>query len=199
MATLENKVRRLPLPSSDVQIGRDPSCQIVIDSPYVSRLHAVIRHSKADYRIEDMDSENGTWVNGILILRPTLLKDGDRIDIALTEQFCFSMDDEQPTMPLPGLRLDHTSRRVFISGKEVSPPFSMPQYRLLHLLYQNKGQVIQREQIIHAVWPEAIEEGVSEQAIDALVRRLRERLFELDQRRNYIVTVRGHGFRYEGD
>jgi DNA-binding response OmpR family regulator len=38
---------------------------------------------------------------------------------------------------------------------------------------------------------------VSEQAIDALVRRLRDRLAELDPDHRYVVTVRGHGFRLE--
>ncbi|MFZ4813533.1 MAG: winged helix-turn-helix domain-containing protein, partial [Phototrophicaceae bacterium] len=38
-------------------------------------------------------------------------------------------------------------------------------------------------------------EGVSEQAIDALVRRLRDRLAEVDPDTQYIVTMRGHGFR----
>jgi len=57
--------------------------------------------------------------------------------------------------------------------------------------------VVTREQIIDAVWPEASGEGVSEQAIDALVRRLRERIEEVDQEFRYIITVRGHGFRLE--
>jgi len=39
--------------------------------------------------------------------------------------------------------------------------------------------------------------GVSQQAIDALVRRLRDRLFELDAEHQYVVTVRGHGFRLD--
>jgi DNA-binding response OmpR family regulator len=34
-------------------------------------------------------------------------------------------------------------------------------------------------------------------AIDALVRRLRDRLAEVDPGHNYIVTVRGHGFRFD--
>jgi DNA-binding response OmpR family regulator len=48
---------------------------------------------------------------------------------------------------------------------------------------------------VAAVWPDALEEGVSEQAIDALVRRLRDRLAELDKDHEYVATVRGHGFR----
>ena len=39
--------------------------------------------------------------------------------------------------------------------------------------------------------------GVSEQSIDALVRRLRERLAEVDPEHQYLVTMRGHGFRFE--
>ena len=60
---------------------------------------------------------------------------------------------------------------VFINGKEVDPPLSLPQYRLLELLVDSKGGVCTRDQVIEAVWPEVVGEGVSEQAIDALVRR----------------------------
>jgi DNA-binding response OmpR family regulator len=62
---------------------------------------------------------------------------------------------------------------------------------------QARGAVVSREEIVHAVWPDAHGEGVSEQAIDALVRRLRERLAEVDPEHQYIITVRGHGFRFE--
>ena len=50
---------------------------------------------------------------------------------------------------------------------------------------------------METVWPEAMGEGVSEQAIDALVRRLRDRLAETDEDWQYIITVRGHGFRLD--
>ena len=50
---------------------------------------------------------------------------------------------------------------------------------------------------IDAVWSHAEREGVSEQAIDALVRRLRERLAEIDPDGLYVITVRGHGFRLD--
>jgi hypothetical protein len=54
-----------------------------------------------------------------------------------------------------------------------------------------------REEVIGHVWPDAAGAGVSEQAVDALVRRLRDRLAELDPDGAYIVTVRGHGFRLD--
>ena len=45
------------------------------------------------------------------------------------------------------------------------------------------------------MWPDEEAEGISEQAIDALARRLRERIAEIDPDNKYVETVRGHGFR----
>ena len=58
------------------------------------------------------------------------------------------------------------------------------------------GRVAQtREEIVEIVWQESLGSGVSEQAIDALVRRLRERLSEHGPGVTFIETVRGLGFR----
>jgi len=97
-----------------------------------------------------------------------------------------------------GLRLDKAQRRVWIDGRELEPPLSLAQYRLIELLTDASGHVVSREEVVAAVWPDALEEGISEQAIDALVRRLRDRLAELDAEHEYVVTVRGHGFRLAG-
>ena len=71
----------------------------------------------------------------------------------------------------------------------------LAQYNLLELLYENSGNVVSREAVVTAVWSNEESEGVSEQAIDALARRLRERIAEIDSDNKYLETVRGHGFR----
>jgi DNA-binding response OmpR family regulator len=50
---------------------------------------------------------------------------------------------------------------------------------------------------VAAVWREDEAYEVSEQALDALVRRLRDRIANIDPEHNYIVTVRGHGLRLD--
>jgi DNA-binding winged helix-turn-helix (wHTH) protein len=57
--------------------------------------------------------------------------------------------------------------------------------------------VVSREELILHVWPGAHAEGVSEEALDALVRRVRERIVQSGGERGYIVTLRGQGFRLE--
>jgi DNA-binding response OmpR family regulator len=93
--------------------------------------------------------------------------------------------------------MDLESKRVWVAGKELAPPLSLAQYRLLELLYQESGRVYSRDEVVQAVWPEDDRDGISEQAIDALARRLRERLAEVDPGTQYVITVRGHGFRLE--
>src|SRR4030065_2584335 len=93
--------------------------------------------------------------------------------------------------------MDDKSRRVWVNQTQVVPPLSAQQFRLLTLLYENPGQVISRMDLVTAVWGEEQAAGGSDQALDALIRRLRERLSALDPEQSYIDTVRGHGVRLD--
>ena len=103
----------------------------------------------------------------------------------------------QPPPPPPALRVDGDTRRVYVHGNEARPPLSNEQFRLLHYLYERAGKVIGREELVLHVWPDANVEGVSEEALDALVRRVRERIVQAGGERSYIVTLRGQGFRLD--
>jgi adenylate cyclase len=73
-----------------VTIGRDPGCDIVLDDLQVSRNHALLRRlGNGDYYLVDEGSSNGSYINGKLITAPTLLRDGDCLEIGETEiRFC---------------------------------------------------------------------------------------------------------------
>jgi DNA-binding winged helix-turn-helix (wHTH) protein len=202
----ERAGQRWTIQNETLLIGRGTECDLVLPERQVSRQHLKIKQVDDQYWVEDLDSKNGTWVNGTQLKGERPLKDGDEIQIALAVKVAFVESeatapltfDENPQGTTTGnLRLDRDSRRVFIGDKEVDPPLSLPQYRLLELLIDANGAICTRENVIEAVWPEALSEGVSEQAIDALVRRLRDRITEIDPGHQYVVTVRGHGFRLD--
>ena len=204
----ESAGRRWVLHGGEVLIGRGSECDIVLSARQVSRLHARVRSEGDRFFIEDLDSKNGTFINKKPLKGENELHDGDEIDIARAVKLAFfgsevtlpiEFDAERNAPPSQGgrLYLEENTRRVFVSGQELDPPLSLPQYRLLKLLYDGQGRVCTREEVIAHVWPESTGEGISEQAIDALVRRLRDRLAELDPDHQYIVTVRGHGFRLD--
>jgi beta-N-acetylhexosaminidase len=106
---------------------------------------------------------------------------------------------EPPPPPAPerAIVVDADARRVYVNGAEARPPLSNDQFRLLLYLYERYGKVVGREELIAHVWPDAHAEGVSEEALDALVRRVRERIVQAGGERGYIVTLRGQGFRLE--
>ncbi|MEM9213811.1 MAG: PrsW family glutamic-type intramembrane protease [Cyanobacteria bacterium P01_F01_bin.150] len=90
----------LPVDGS-VVLGRDPVCQIVLDSHSykgVSRQHAQIRafldQDKAAWQVCDLNSSNGTYVNGCLIQGEEQLHEGDRISLGKRgPQFMFELLD----------------------------------------------------------------------------------------------------------
>jgi hypothetical protein len=185
-------------------IGRDPDCDIRIDDRQVSRHHARLAFSGGKVELEDLGSKNGTFHAGKQIKQNTILMDTDIIQVAMIQKFVYYTSDA--TMPmedlLPDLSshdgrlfVDDKSRRVWVQGKEVTPALSAPQFRLLSEMVRQSGRVVTRNELIHAIWADEEAEGVSEQALDALIRRLRERLAEFDPTHNYVVTVRGHGLR----
>ena len=190
------------LQGAAIVIGRGDDCHVIISDRQASRHHARITQTQDGYVLEDLRSKNGTFVNGQLLTVPTVLKDGDEIGIAFAARLSFV--DAEATAPLlfqeelgPAIRMDTEAKRVWVAGRELDPPISLAQYRLLELLYDNRSRVVSREEVVSAVWAEDESEGVSEQAIDALARRLRERIAEADPDHQYVVTVRGHGFRLE--
>ena len=196
--------QRWTIDSEQFLIGRGSDCDIVLPERQVSRHHVKILQENGRYILHDLGSRNGTHLNGTVFEGQIQLQDGDEISIALAVKLVFVGTDA--TIPLTfepptaegNLQIDEAQRAVLINGKELEPPLSLAQVRLLELLYNGNGAVSSRDDIVEVVWPGTDGLGVSEQAIGALVRRLRDRLAELDGY-NYIVTVRGHGFRIDNE
>lgn len=59
-------------PASSTTIGRHPQCTITVTQPSVSRRHVRIWHETGSYLVEDLNSSNGTYINGQRITRATL-------------------------------------------------------------------------------------------------------------------------------
>ncbi len=185
-----------------LSIGRGTTCDIVVTDRMVSRFHARITPTPEGIQLEDLDSKNGTHRNGDPVYGQVLLQDGDTVQIALAQQFLFLMSDatvplSEEELPVGRLRLDIRSRRVWVDDQLIDPPLSALQFHVLRVLYENQGLVVDRRQLITSVWGEEQAIGVSDQALDALLRRLRDRISAIDPTHPYIITVRGHGIRLE--
>lgn len=194
--------------SDEIIIGRTGTCDISITNQQVSREHARVFITDQGASLEDLGSKNGTFHNGKPVTDRVALEEGDVIQIALAQEFIFFGHDA--TVPLSPedfessvisyfrrIRLEKSSGRVWVLNRELKPPLSGLQFKLLLLLIESRGRIITRAEVINSVWGTQEAVGVTDQALDALVRRLRERIGETDPDYDYILTVRGQGYRFD--
>ena len=99
-----------PLEDAQTTIGRSPTCSVCVDDEKVSRLHAVVqRTGDTGWRITDLDSTNGTFVNDQPVRADRPLHDRDRIRVG----------DSDLVFRAPA---DDTAGRLTVVGEARTPP-----------------------------------------------------------------------------
>jgi len=72
------------LPGTIKTIGRAPRADFIVDAALVSRLHCRLTAGAADLEVVDLESTNGTFVNGERVAQ-AILKNGDRLGVGKVE------------------------------------------------------------------------------------------------------------------
>ena len=92
------------------------------------------------------------------------------------------------------LELHPKTRAVLRDGIPLNIELTSHEDRLLSYLLEHSGEVCQKETLISAIWPDDQQfEGVSDERLSQLIKRLREKIEPDPRRPVYIATVRGRG------
>jgi EAL domain-containing protein (putative c-di-GMP-specific phosphodiesterase class I) len=132
--------QRTPLESFPFTIGRNDTAELHIDSNQVSREHAIITRQGRKYRVRDMGSTNGTFLNGQKI-DEAMLCDGDLLVIADME-FTFYCGAEGPRRQTATEVLSPSERKrlwrdsVWETILAVRKSYEIATHRSLRTLYQ---------------------------------------------------------------
>jgi len=89
----DRELSRTPITHAKLSVGRDATCDLVIDNAGVSRTHAIVLYLNDEFRVRDMDSQNGITVNGKPV-KDCVLKYGDVIGIGKFEMKLLETFDE---------------------------------------------------------------------------------------------------------
>lgn len=81
--------RSILLDQPVMRIGRDPTNEIRIEHPQVSRFHARFTWENAKVFLEDQGSTNGSYVNHIRVKQRQMLNNGDLIDLGKSVMLTF--------------------------------------------------------------------------------------------------------------
>ena len=93
-----------------------------------------------------------------------------------------------------GVRIDVESGSVWVNGRQ-TPTLTDLEYRLLLLLYGRLDKICDKYQIVEAVWGEEYIDQVDDARIDKLLSRLRAKIEPDPRQPQYLITVRGRGYK----
>jgi phosphate regulon transcriptional regulator PhoB len=99
----------------------------------------------------------------------------------------------QAALSMGPFRLDRAARRVYQGEKEIE--LTSTEFKLLEFFLTHPGTAWSREQLLREVWGEA--HFVTPRTVDVHIRRLREQIEDKPDEPEYLVTVRGFGYRFE--
>lgn len=99
-------------------------------------------------------------------------------------------EDRQPVLVCGDISLDKDKMQGYLNGEPVT--LTALEYRLLHILLENKGRTLPRNLILERLW-DADGNFVNDNTLTVTMRRLRKKLNDT----RHIVTIRGIGYRME--
>lgn len=99
------------------------------------------------------------------------------------------------------VQIDPGRRAIIVEGRRIEelPPL---EFKFIEYLARKRNQVCSRDELAQYLYPDDMAfdgKGVSDARLDAIVKRVRERIEPVPGNPQYIVTVRGHGFRLVDD
>jgi DNA-binding response OmpR family regulator len=94
-----------------------------------------------------------------------------------------------------GLELDPEKHRIARDGRPVT--LTSSEYKILHALMSSPGKAFSREELLNHCYRHG--EVVIDRVIDVHVGKLRQKIEDDPSRPRYILTVRGHGYRFSDE
>lgn len=93
--------------------------------------------------------------------------------------------------------IDEATSTISRGDAPISDQLTLSEFRLLRLLLAKQGAVVDREEIIQTVWSDSkTQAGVSEQALDQLIFRLRKKIENDPTQPVHILTIKGRGVQF---
>lgn len=129
------------------------------------------------------------------LLKLDLVDEKSKFTIPLLEEF---VKVRGPALSQEKITFNQDTKDIVKGSTILSDLLSAQEYRLLRFLLANQQRIVERDEIIKAVWPDAQSaEGISDEAIDQMIFRLRKKIEDEPNAPRHLLTVKGLGIRFE--
>lgn len=142
------------LSGPEVSVGRDSSNGVAISDPALSRRHCLLRREGTDHSISDLESRNGTFVNGAAV-KESRLQHGDQISVGDSVFVFLLREDAEEPGNSPVVFEDRlTQATARISPQDVlylQPERILKELPATSRLGQNLSALLKISRIVHAI------------------------------------------------
>jgi len=174
-----------------IKISNDPSIKYQCERIYK---HLNESHKDTLMRIIsnfDITTSDEAKINKLKIMG--ILDNKGSIFSSLFSDYLLSVSDYNNK----SLFLDEKTGEIYKENIRIDNNLTANEYKLLKYFYENAYQIINRDSLAEAVWEASTKEGVSDEAIDQLISRLREKIDNEKSNPKHIFTHRGRGFQFK--
>ena len=106
-----------------------------------------------------------------------------------------SQDSNKKILKFKNISIHTLEARVFKNNEEIF--LTSAEYKLLLILIQNKNMVLSRAQILETLW-DVTYDFINDNTLSVYIKRLREKIEDDSSKPQYILTVRGLGYKWNG-
>lgn len=99
---------------------------------------------------------------------------------------------DEITISYEGLKINFSEQTVYFQDEEIT--FTNREFHVLYLLLKYKGQVFSKKQIYEQITSD--EDRVDYHTIEITISRIRKKLEKYSGRRDFIITIRGRGYKF---
>src|SRR5580704_15345045 len=168
--------RRYRLQEGEYVVGRRSDCQIFVPDMRVSRQHARVWKQAETWTVEDLGSNNGTYVNGVRLTAAVPLRSDDEITIANNRIRVEGEEAATDTVSqsTSGLTIVHVPGQAIRSREDSDAPRAIVSSGLFHAADQKAVRLIERKldaltQILYATAASDTAEALLEKLAGALL------------------------------
>ena len=146
----------VPLPDGELTLGREATNAVPVVDPSVSRRHCLLRREEdGRFQIRDLESRNGTMVNGLKV-KEQWLRHGDEITVG-DSVFLFLLEDGERAVSPSRVELDDsqpTTETKLIHPREVvylQPDRLLRESPAMSQVARNLGALLKISRVVHAI------------------------------------------------
>lgn len=150
-----SKDSTIPLPDGEATIGRDPTNVVALIDPSVSRKHCLLRREDERFQIKDLESRNGTLVNGEPV-KEQWLRHGDEI-VTGDSVFLFLLEEDERIASISRVEFEDgqpTTDTKVLHPKEVlylQPDRLLRELPATSQVARNLSALLKISRVVHAI------------------------------------------------